>query len=292
MEQTREELLGGLNGIKKEIEAVNRLQRKAYETGKSLKAYQPYLPESPEYSFGQQLYFAGVLGGILSLIMAVCISFFTGQTGGAVLLLIFYFPVIFFVYKKRKKQSKLRRVLEILLLLCLIPTSMPSLVYTLAALCISFFLLKIIAKKSQERTLRMNEETAQGNEEIRRYNEGINKQISNIQAQAQQHVYQAKNIGGTWFPKDYYYMDAVNFFISAIGNLRADNVKEMVNLYEDKRHKDRMEDRLKKINGIAEQNKREQEILSWQMTFSNIMQLGQLWTMNDIGKKLDNISYY
>lgn len=292
MTQTREELLNGLNGIKKEIEAVNRLQKKAYETGKALKTYQPSLPPSPEYSLGQQLYFTGVLGGILSSILAVFILFITGKTGAGIFLLLFWGVIVLIIYKKRKKQSKLGRVLEILMLLNLFPTNMKSVVYTLIALCISFFLVKIMAKKSRERTLRLNEETAQRNEEIRRYNEGINKQISDIQAQAGQHVYQAKSIGGTWFPRDYYYMDAVNFFISAIGNLRADNVKEMVNLYEDKRHKDRMEDRLNKINGIAEQSKREQEILSWQMTFSNIMQLGQLWTMNDIGKKLDNISYY
>lgn len=292
MAQTREELLRGLNGIKKEVEAVNRLQKKAYETGKLRKAYQPSLPPNPEYSTSQQLYFTGVLGGILSQILAVIILFIMGETGAGIVFLLYAGVITLIIYKKRNKPSKLRRVLEILVLLGLIPTNIKSVPFTLAALCISFFLIKIMAKKSKERTLRLNAETAQRNEEIRKYNDGIDSQIYEIQVQAQQHVAQAKSIGDTWFPKDYYYMDAVSFFISAIGNLRADNVKEMVNLYEDKKHKDRMENKLKKINGIAEQNAREQEILSWQMAFSNIIQLGQLWTMNDIGKKLDNNYYY
>ncbi len=292
MAQTREELLRGLNEIKKEVGAVNRLQKKAYELGKLRKAYQPSLPPNPEYSTGQQLYFTGVLGGILLQTLTIIMLFFMGETGAGILDLLVWGVIILIIYKKKNKPSKLRRALEIIVLLSLIPTGIKSVPYILVALCISFFLVKIMAKKSKERILRLNEETAQRNEEIRRYNDEIDSQIYGVQVQAQQHVTQAKSIGGAWFPKDYYYMDAVNFFISAIGNLRADNVKEMVNLYEDKKHKDRMEDRLKHINGIAEQNAREQEILSWQMAFSNIIQLGQLWTMNDIGKKLDNNYYY
>ena len=37
---------------------------------------------------------------------------------------------------------------------------------------------------------------------------------------------------GSWYPRDYYNLDAVNFFISAIQNQKADNIKECVNLYD------------------------------------------------------------
>lgn len=280
MEQTREELLGKLNGIKREIEAINGLQKKVYETGRALKAHQPSLAD-PKYSRNQRLYFTVLLGGALSAILAVCEAFLIGQTGAAVLILVFYGFVIFNIYKKRKERSKFRRVLEVLLIICLIPYNIPSLVGSLVALAGSFLLIKLSEKI-----------VAQKNAEIDRQNDGVLSRMNEIQAQMAPHVDQAKRIGGTWFPVDYYCMDAVDFFISAVANQRADNVKELVNLYEDKRHKDRLEEKLKEIKGIAEQSVREQKMLQYQMTFSNIMQMQQLWTMQDIGNNINKWYYY
>lgn len=45
----------------------------------------------------------------------------------------------------------------------------------------------------------------------------------------------------SWYPRAYYTKDAIEFFISAVENFRADTVKEMVNLYEKSEHYRRME---------------------------------------------------
>lgn len=297
--EEREKLLRGLNGVKKEVEAVNRLQKKAYETRKSLKASLPYLPPVPEYSLGQQVYFAGVLGSMITCVVLIIFSFCTIQGAGFFGLLFGFMclatfgPMILIIYMLRKREtSKPRRVLEIIMLVLFgLGGVAASKVYGMAVFCAAFLFIKIKIKKSQEHTRRVNVETAQRNAEIDRYNDEIHNRLYEIQVQAEQHVSQAKDIGGTWFPVDYYFIHAVDFFISVISNQRAGSIKEMVNLYEDKRHKDRVEERLKQINEISEQSVREQQILSMQMTFSNILQLGQLWTMDDLGRKLDNIYY-
>lgn len=46
---------------------------------------------------------------------------------------------------------------------------------------------------------------------------------------------------GSWYPRAYYTQDAVEFFVNAVENYRADTVKEMVNLYEKSEHYKRME---------------------------------------------------
>lgn len=45
--------------------------------------------------------------------------------------------------------------------------------------------------------------------------------------------------GQGWYPKDYYFMDAVDFFIASLENYKADNIKELVNLYDDTQYKER-----------------------------------------------------
>lgn len=298
-DEERKELLRGLNGIKKEVEAVNRLQKKAYETGKSLKTSRPYLPPVPEYSLGQQVYFACVLGSMITGVLVSILSFFLLQSMGLLgmlagfLSLVTFGSMILIIYALRKREtSKLRKALEIIMLVFVgFAGVAASRIYGIAVFSAAFLFIKVKIKRSQERTQRVNEEIAQRNSEIERYNDGIHNELYEIQAQAEQHVSRARDIGGTWFPVDYYFMDAVESFITVISNQRANSIQEMVNLYEDKRHKERVEERLKQISDITEQSVREQQILSMQMTFSNILQLGQLWSMDDLGRKLDNIYY-
>ena len=79
-------------------------------------------------------------------------------------------------------------------------------------------------------------------------------------------------------------MDAVDFFIRAVSNHRADTVKEMINLYEEDQYRKRMQMELERIEAIEEQQQRQLQMLSYQMTFSNIMQMAKLNTLNDIQK--------
>ncbi|HFI0026510.1 TPA: hypothetical protein ACGOVU_001790 [Streptococcus suis] len=44
--------------------------------------------------------------------------------------------------------------------------------------------------------------------------------------------------GNGWFPKDYYFFDAVDFFIASLENFKASSIKELVNLYDDTKYKE------------------------------------------------------
>lgn len=64
---------------------------------------------------------------------------------------------------------------------------------------------------------------------------------------------QLAKAAGNWFPRDYLTPDALNFFVKALENQRADNFRELVNLYETDAHNRRMENKLDRANLLSEQ---------------------------------------
>lgn len=78
---------------------------------------------------------------------------------------------------------------------------------------------------------------------IEEYNRQIekNKEITRIKAQCELERTEAAKalfvFGKDWYPKNYYFIDAVDFFIVSLENFKADNIKELVNLYDDTQYK-------------------------------------------------------
>jgi len=86
------------------------------------------------------------------------------------------------------------------------------------------------------------------NKKIDEYNIKADVNNTHLQVQYNQTVQQLEvykkelfQKTGAWYPRAYYTQDAINFFITAVENYRADSVKEMVNLYEKSEHYRRME---------------------------------------------------
>lgn len=79
-----------------------------------------------------------------------------------------------------------------------------------------------------------------------------------------------------WYPGDYCSLEAVNFFIGAISNFKADSMKEAVILFDDSQHKKKM---LASQQAIADMNRQQiinQEEISKQMRFANILSMANL----------------
>ena len=65
--------------------------------------------------------------------------------------------------------------------------------------------------------------------------EALIQQIKEVQKQY------TDEISG-WYPCDYCYIEAAEFFLNAVKNSRADSIKEAVNLYEETNHRQRLEE--------------------------------------------------
>lgn len=130
------------------------------------------------------------------------------------------------------------------------------------------------------RTASNNEVINQNNHRIEEYNKQLNlnneslkKEIYHIQQQYAQNV-------APWYPPNYCTLDAVEFFRSAVANYRANNVGEMVNLYEDYLHKNRLE--------------QGQQQMIKQQKLNNILQVGSIMmqgaTIGAINKNTDAVT--
>ncbi|MCM1121577.1 MAG: hypothetical protein NC416_03230 [Eubacterium sp.] len=293
MEQTRTELLANLKKIRNEIVAINKLQEQGYELNKKRMTRKAFLSTDNFHDITHLLYYTCVTAGFLTTTLTSLLAIFAGGNGWGWIV----FPAVtgFIVYKKRGKRSRLRSIVEKILIACIFfasPSMIPWMISIPVILCLSFFIVKVWLKKSEQDTIKANIETAEKNNDIDRLNDTIRQKLEAIGKQIDLHRQKAKEIGGTWFPVDYYFLDAVEFFIKAIANHRADNVKEMVNLYEELQYRERTKEQLKNIQAISEESVKEQKMLAFQMAFANIMQSKQLDDLNETIKNNSSNTYY
>lgn len=97
----------------------------------------------------------------------------------------------------------------------------------------------LIDKENRERIEKNGMRKAEYERQIQRnYEIKLEKEQCELEiSQAVQYLYA---YGNGWYPRDYYYMDAVDSFINYLENMRAESIKELVNLYEDTIHKNEM----------------------------------------------------
>ncbi|MGN1420391.1 MAG: hypothetical protein ACI4XC_02610 [Eubacterium sp.] len=127
---------------------------------------------------------------------------------------------------------------------------------------------KKYARINEQEQMRVNEE----NEKIMAYNEQINEEVKMIN----QEMIELRSIADEelyWYPRNYCYSEAVNYFINAIQNFRADCLKEAINLYvEELRHRQLMAQQQQIANQqyeIAKQQKIN-NVLSTANLFANL----------------------
>lgn len=86
------------------------------------------------------------------------------------------------------------------------------------------------------------------NKSVRRYNKlaekrnyELHKEYAMHREICELHQYELQGITEGWYPPNYLTLDCVEFFIEALENMRADNLKELVSLYEQTKHYQRIE---------------------------------------------------
>lgn len=132
-----------------------------------------------------------------------------------------------------------------------------------------------IVRKNQK-IAAANQDIAVNNEQVRAKRKTLYDQYCAFQQELRAHA-------PNWFPPDYYSVEAVDFFLHAVRNGRADSVKEMVNLFETtSQHKEMIayqKEQTKRLNQLVNG----QQNIQGQLRFANMMHV-----VNFI--KLDGIS--
>ncbi|HEM3612944.1 TPA: hypothetical protein U1D13_002143 [Streptococcus suis] len=99
-----------------------------------------------------------------------------------------------------------------------------------------YFINQLIDEENRRRIEENDMRIAEYTRQIER-----NKEIVQEKRQCELELSQAAQalsvFGQGWYPKDYYFLDAVDFFIASVENFKADTIKELVNLYDDTKYK-------------------------------------------------------
>ncbi|HEM3705789.1 TPA: hypothetical protein U1C94_002153 [Streptococcus suis] len=99
-----------------------------------------------------------------------------------------------------------------------------------------YFINQLIDEENRRRIEENDMRIAEYTRQIER-----NKEIVQEKRQCELELSQAAQalsvFGQDWYPKDYYFLDAVDFFIASVENFKADTIKELVNLYDDTKYK-------------------------------------------------------
>lgn len=128
-------------------------------------------------------------------------------------------------------------------------------------------LLDVVLIMRKNKTIsEANQSATANNEQVRAIRKQLYDQYLALQRDLQSHA-------PDWFPPDYYNIEAVNFFIHAIRNGRADSVKEMVNLFESSnQHKEMVayqQQQTQQLNQLVVG----QQAIQGQLRFANMMQV-------------------
>lgn len=226
MEATREELLSGLTYVRGMLGKMQEVLTQYINLERGFRAKQKEIGTSSvkDRSKLAALTVSGTVAVFLLLIALLTGNFVTIvllAVSGAVIAV------------QRGKRTKLKY-----LAIGLIAVTVAYTVYGLAtsmtpglAVLLLIFASGIVAAEYFIIT-RKNRKIAAYNKEVEEYNQRVQAQRAALYEQyiALQRELTAKS--PRWFPPDYYNMEAVEFFITAVRNSRADSVKEMVNLFE------------------------------------------------------------
>lgn len=100
---------------------------------------------------------------------------------------------------------------------------------------------KLLSKRRDKTNESAQSLATQQNADIDRRNEQIAADIHRIREQLAPLQQRWAVEIAPWYPMDYDRLDAVDFFVTALRNQRADSIGELVNLYETEGHRRRME---------------------------------------------------
>lgn len=112
-------------------------------------------------------------------------------------------------------------------------------------------------------TSKQNELIRSRNQQLRTQCKALGDEVRSLQTQVSEAV---RQMG---FPPDYVCLDAVRFFIRALRNDRADNFRQLIDLYESNNYRRQMVQGQQELNNLMNQQIYNQERMSQLLAFSN-----------------------
>lgn len=235
------------------------------------------------------LFYAGISFSIVSLIPSLLIGNMEGLIVGAL--------ASFLFWRGKTKESKKLLYIGMALLAFLgvnILTAIPRgfqlstaagigavLLYG-TSLVIGALVTKFVVDKYNKKIVTYNVRVNADNSEVDRKRQQLSDEINSLNRELQLET-------SSWFPVDYYVIDAVNSFITLVKNHEVDTVKEMVSVYKKDKYRSEHIMNLQAMNQKIDQSLYNQEKMMNLQKISNVLLLGNLVTNMVTASKVDQV---
>lgn len=280
--ETREELLDGLNYVKKTITKIINIQKQQVKIVAQYREEEANISVSGVKDAGKM----AVIGLVMLITLFLLVMSVLGGGFGAVIFFLVLEGVVALTWKKKSKIKTVALVLLIVYTIAISVSIMESMSIGLAVFLL--ILLAIIVAVGIRVVKWQNKKIDEKNAVISDQNSELHRQYDDTVQQIAKLRQELKQETSSWYPNDYYSLDAVDFFIHAISNHRADSVKEMVNLYEDSEHQKRMEAGQKNINASLKKSLLNQEQINRELMFANVMNMASVMLQSDTVTAVEN----
>lgn len=135
-----------------------------------------------------------------------------------------------------------------------------------------------------------NRQIAEHNKEVERNNEQVRARRTELYSRYEKLAAEMLENSSGWFPPNYYAIEAVDFFIRAVQNYRAESVKEMVNLFEqNEQFKEMAAYQKQQVDRLNQLIDGQQEIIG-QLRFTNMMQVANFIQLQGINSNVKEVN--
>lgn len=274
--RTRDELINGLNYVKTQIEKILSVTNRQIEIVANFREEKQIISTSDTKS---KLKIAIICMYIVFVFDNIMISFLN-RTPIYFIIALLCGAIVFFSKKfnSEKKRKEILRKIEVafsviymIWVLYIVFTSGVALliIFNLLMIAASIYLVVKMIKKKNQKIEEENKQTAE-------YNARVQQEYDETVEQLNQLKNDLYTQSGTWYPKDYYSLEAATFFLSAVENYKADTIKEIVLLFDDTQYKNEMLNSQRAIQQMSEQQLINQGEMIKQLKFANVLNIANL----------------
>lgn len=270
---TREELINGLSYVKNQIQKILFVTNKQVEIVANFRQKQNTISTDGSKN---QLKIAVIVLYIVYLFLNLILCFLDPSN---VINLVITLACGVYIYfqNKKEKQNKLYKFVKIIFYIDMIwyffvvlsSGSAFLIILTILFTVVSAFIVLKTIKKKNQKIEQENIETEQYNAEVQRQYDETVQELTKLKND----LYSQS---GSWYPKDYYSLEAASFFLSAIENYKADNMKELVLLFDDTQYKSQMLASQHAIQAMSAQQLINQQEMIKQLKFANVLNIANI----------------
>lgn len=281
MMETKESLLEGLNYVRSMTVQMQSVLEEYIKLERAFRSKQAQISTSGVKDRSKLM----ILTVLATVLVFNLFIYMLTRDSNTLLSMVIAVAAGLFFWKKRRQKSKLKWIalLFVVFYFYTIFESLFRFMTPFIAVILMLFMALVIAAEYFFITGK-NKKIAAHNREVEDHNASVQAQRTALYNRYKELQTELNRNTPSWFPPDYYNMEAIDFFINVVRNNRADSVKEMVNLFESTAQHQEMISYQRQQTQQLNQLVNGQQAIQKELRFANMMNVASFIQAAAIGK--------